>query len=159
MKKSILFHFFHFHPLTNIQVFSLSRCLHLIFNRSFCNKPFPNFNTFSNFFISLNHILGSIISVKQGDILGPKLFTIFIAAIMITWRKRYDRLLCIFGIKKDFILTWRRPTTKGINFSLSDSEYANGTAVLFHSRERRKTFLIIIESFLKTWNVGPCWPL
>ena len=49
------------------------------------------------------HILSSIIGVKQGDIPGPILFTIFIATIMIKWRKMYDRPLCIFRAKKDFI--------------------------------------------------------
>ena len=67
---------------------------------------------------TVTHILSSIIGVKQGDILGPILFTIFIAAIMITWRKMYDRPLCIFRTKKDFILTGRRSTTKGTDFSL-----------------------------------------
>ena len=68
---------------------------------------------------TVTHILSSIISVKQGDLLGPILFTIFIAAIMITWTKMYDRPLCIFRTKQGFILTGRRSTTRGIDFSRS----------------------------------------
>ena len=52
----------------------------------------------------------------------------------------YDRPLCIFRTKKDFILTGRRSATKGIDFSLSDSEYADNTDVLFDSRENLETF-------------------
>ena len=89
---------------------------------------------------TVTRILSSIIGVKQGDILGPMFFTTFIAAIMITWRKIYYRSLCIFRTKKDFILTGRRSTTKGIDFLLIDSEYADNTAVLFDSRESLETF-------------------
>ena len=89
---------------------------------------------------TVTHILSSIIGVKQWDILGPILFTIFIAVIMIAMRKMYDRPLCIFRTKKDFILTGRRSTTKGIYFPLSDSEYTDDTAVLCGSRETLETF-------------------
>ena len=108
---------------------------------------------------TVTHILSSIIGVKQRDILGPILFTILIAAIIITWRKMYDRL-CIFRTKKDFILTGRRSTTKGIDFSLSDSEYADDTAVLFDSKETLETFSpLLINHFEKIGmevHVGHC---
>ena len=52
---------------------------------------------------TVTYILSSIIGVKQGDILDPILFTIFIAAIMITWRKINDKPSCILRTKKDFI--------------------------------------------------------
>ena len=51
-----------------------------------------------------------------------------------------DRPLCIFRTRKDCILTGRRSTVKGIDSSLSDSEYEDDTAVLFHSRESLETF-------------------
>ena len=54
---------------------------------------------------TVTHILSNIIGVKQGDILSPILFKIFNAAIMITWKKKYDRPLCIFRAKNHFILT------------------------------------------------------
>ena len=76
-----------------------------------------------------------IIGVKQGDILGPLLFLFFLAAVMISWRKIHNRPLCMYNTKYDDVLTGRRFNTKGEEFSLPDSEYADDTAVLFVSRE------------------------
>ena len=58
--------------------------------------------------------------------------------------KKYDRPLCISRTKKDFILTGRRSTTKGIDFSLSDPEHEDDTAALFDSRESLETFFTTI---------------
>ena len=41
----------------------------------------------------------------------------------------------MFRSKEDFVLTGRRPQTKGTDFSFGDSEYADDTAVLFPTRE------------------------
>lgn len=54
---------------------------------------------------------------------------------MITWRKLYDRLLCKFRTKKNFLLTGHKTTAKGIDFLLIGYEYAYDTAVLFDSRD------------------------
>ena len=76
-----------------------------------------------------------VIGVKQGDILGPLLFLFFLAAVMITWKKVHERPLCLYYTKYDDVLSGRRYNTKGEEFSLPDSEYADDTAVLFVSRE------------------------
>ena len=51
--------------------------------------------------------LESIIGVKQGDLLGPKLFTFYIAAIVETWRSSSSYELCTFRSKPDYIMTGR----------------------------------------------------
>ena len=87
---------------------------------------------------SINEVSQTItctIGVKQGDVLGPILFTFYMAAVMITWRIAHQRPLCIFNSKMDDVLTGRRWSTKGLAFSLDDSEYADDTAVLFVTRE------------------------
>jgi len=64
----------------------------------------------------VSHTLKCTIGVKKGDILGPALFTIFIAAIMITWRKKTNRPLYLFHTKQDCQMTGRRYNTKVSNF-------------------------------------------
>ena len=83
----------------------------------------------------VTHIINCIIGVKQGDILGPILFTFFVAAILITWRIVYDGPLCLFRTKPDFTLTGRSHRARGDEFSLIDSEYADDTAIIFDSRQ------------------------
>lgn len=83
----------------------------------------------------VTNTIKSTIGVKQGDILGPILFTFYIAAVMITWRATHDRPLCLFKTKNDNVLCGRRYTARGESFELSDSEYADDTAVFFASRE------------------------
>ena len=81
------------------------------------------------------HTLECIIGVKQGDILGPILFTFFIAAVMITWKLTTDIPACIFKTKRDFILTGRSFRARGEDLPPLDSEYADDTAILFNSRD------------------------
>ena len=83
----------------------------------------------------ITHIINSIIGVKQGDILGPMLFTFYAAAVMITWRIVSTVPACIFRTKEDYISTGRSYRAYGEDFELADSEYADDTAVLFDTRE------------------------
>jgi len=88
--------------------------------------------------------LSSIIGVKQGDLLGPELFTIFMAGVMETWRSGhdYEYSYCTLRTREDFILTGRNPNTGGKNvygkqyteFAVTDSEYATDTAIPFCDR-------------------------
>ena len=72
--------------------------------------------------------------MKQGDILGPILFTFFLAAILLTWRAEFERPLCLFRSNADFVMTGRKCEAIGDDFAVADSEYADDTAVLFTSR-------------------------
>ena len=97
---------------------------------------------------TVTHTMPSTIGVKQGDILGPALFIIFMAAVMITWRKIHNRPLCIFRTKYDSKLTGRRYNSKGTDFDVDDSEYADDTAVVFDSREDTVTYSpLLVEHF------------
>ena len=79
--------------------------------------------------------LPSIIGVKQGDLLGPILFTFYIAAIMMTWRSEHSYDLCLFRSCDDFEMTGRPPATQGDEFTIADSEYADDTGIPFTSRK------------------------
>lgn len=76
----------------------------------------------------------SIVGVKQGDILGPILFTFFLAAIMITWNRVSNIPICLFRSKEDFKLTGRNFRVTGEDVPLQDSEYADDTGLLFECR-------------------------
>ena len=75
----------------------------------------------------VTHLIECIIGVKQGDILGPMLFTIYLAAVIITWRISYNRVNCIFRTKNDFTPTGRSYSAYGDEFELPDMEYADDT--------------------------------
>ena len=84
---------------------------------------------------NVTHIMTCTIGVKQGDILGPILFTFFLAAVMITWRATTDLPLCIFRSKQDAKMTGRSYRAYGEEYEFQDSEYADDTALVFDSRE------------------------
>ena len=77
----------------------------------------------------------TIIGVKQGDLLGPMLFTFYICAIMETWRSERSYDLCTFRSRDDFELTGRPSTAPGVDLAVGDSEYADDTGLPFASRK------------------------
>jgi len=99
----------------------------------------------------VTHHLENIIGVKQGDILGPRLFNLFMYAVMLTWHQFDNRPLCVFYSKPDFILTGRSYRARsGTSFALPDSQYADETAVLFTSRESlEQSSPLLIAHFAK----------
>jgi len=76
----------------------------------------------------------SIVGVKQGDILGPILFTVLLAAIMISWNKVCNIPVCVFRTKEDLKLTGRNFRATGEDLPLQDSEYADDTGLIFANR-------------------------
>ena len=96
----------------------------------------------------ITSIIRNTIGVKQGDILGPILFTFFICAIMYTWRAKFHINPCIFFSKEDACMTGRKYNARGDSFPLLDSEYADDTAVLFANRHDLVEGIVsIIEHF------------
>ena len=107
-------------------------------------------------------VIESIIGAKQGDLLGPILFNVYGAAVMIAWRKVREGLKqservhsCVFRTKQDFILGCPKIKgekgnerkynhggkydedlhRKGVEtFEMDDSIYADDTGALFCSR-------------------------
>ena len=81
-------------------------------------------------------VLDSIIGVKQGDILGPILFVLFIAAIKIAWHMSHKYNLCVYRSKPDWVLHGRshKAGRRTDEFAVPESMYADDTAVVFCSR-------------------------
>jgi hypothetical protein len=54
-------------------------------------------------------VMQSIIGVKQGDLLGPQLFTFYICAVMQSWRSEHNHRYqqCMFRTKMDEVLNGR----------------------------------------------------
>ena len=82
-------------------------------------------------------ILESIIGVKQGDLLGPKLFVLFKAGITESWRATAPQYeLATFRSRPDYVLTGRRHSTGSSTdeFSVDESAYADDVGAIFCSR-------------------------
>ena len=101
----------------------------------------------------ITQTLNCIIGVKQGDILGPILFTFFIAAVMITWRTLCNIPACIFRSKMDVTMTGRSYRAYGEEFPVQDSEYADDTGVIFESRKDLEEGIQgHYDAFCSFWN-------
>ena len=85
-----------------------------------CFKKFGIPPKFIRLIIALHHIIvqfstngteveiESIIGVKQGDVLGPIIFIIYMVALTNTRKQKEDTSPCLFRSKQDSIITGRR---------------------------------------------------
>ena len=64
---------------------------------------------------------------------------------------------CLYRTKEDFVLTGRRFSTKGSEFPVDDSEYADDTAVLFETRTDIEVFAPLLIFHFLIWNEDSCW--
>jgi hypothetical protein len=97
--------------------------------------------------------LQSIIGVKQGDLLGPELFTFFMAAVMATWRASASHPLCVLRSKMDFVLTGRKSCAAGSNVPITDLEYADDTGVPFRTRADLVEHTPHVIAHFKRWGL------
>ena len=104
-------------------------------------------------FDGIVHEVNCTIGVKQGDILGPVLFIIYMAGVMNNWKKVSDCPAIVFRTRMDDVLTGRRHTTKGECFELNDSEYADDTAVLFDSRSTAAKYCPLLVRHFKEYGM------
>ena len=106
----------------------------------------------------------STIGVKQGDLLGPELFTFFMAGVMETWRASHDYMNFVsweHGRTSHFILTGRNPNTGGKNvfgkqyteFAVTDSEYADDTAIPFCNRADAEKYTPLLIEHFRRWGL------
>ena len=83
------------------------------------------------------------------------------SAVLETWRSLHSYYLCIMRSKEDFILTGRNHKTGGKNlngkrfteFAVSDSEYADDTAIPFTSRSDAEIFIPLLMEHFRRWGL------
>ena len=81
------------------------------------------------------NVISTIACGHPRDILGPILFTFFIAAVMITSKATNNVTAFTFYSKNDAKLTGCSYRAKGEKVLLLDSEYAHDTVILFDNCE------------------------
>lgn len=105
----------------------------------------------------VSRTIESIIGVKQGDVLGPVLFVLYMAAVMISWRlKHTDKAkLCVFHSRDDAVMAGRASSSGRASeeFVLQDSEYADDTGLFYCEREEVEASLPLVYDHFIAWGM------
>ena len=103
----------------------------------------------------ISKIIESIIGVKQGDVLGPVLFVIYMAAVMMSWRQEHGDVekLYVYRSRPDFVMTGRKGGRKSDEFVLQDFVYADDTALEFPSREAISEAIPLVFAHFGRWGM------
>ena len=99
----------------------------------------------------------SIIGVKQGDVLGPVLFVLYMAAVMMSWRSKHTdkSKLCIFHSRADSVLAGRKTNVgrRDEEFAVQDVEYTDDTTLLFPGRSELEENIPLVYVHFFSWGM------